>query len=420
MTVTGIVAEFNPFHRGHAHLIHEARRITGCDYVVVVMSGNFVQDGTPALTDKYVRTKMCLVEKDGADMVFEIPSAYATASAEGFAKAAITLLHNLGFVDYVCFGSESCHISLMNRLADLYLTQPETYRASLQSELKQGKSYPKARQAATVAYFNNRPVEENTSQKEIISLLEAPNALLGLEYCRAIRKLQSDMVPIAIPRHMTDHHDLMAKEQFASATTIRQGLLQIPSDNTVLDFCPPNAKIILQQGLQEYAPVSSECLVPHFQKSLLDISFQECPSDCTDLYRTIHKEALSCHEDCYEAFICHFKHKGITQTHVQRFFLHLLWKERWQKNTPPDYPVYYLRLLGFRKDQTEPLRKALRQARLPVITKVADYAQTLSALTQSQQFLATKQFQLDLYASQFYYLLQGSDRNEYTCGVVIV
>ena len=104
MKVTGIIAEYNPFHRGHAYHIEQAKKLTGADAVVVVMSGDFTQRGIPAIMDKYARARMALM--NGADVVIELPSCYACASAEYFADGAVSLLDSLGIVDTLCFGSE--------------------------------------------------------------------------------------------------------------------------------------------------------------------------------------------------------------------------------------------------------------------------------------------------------------------------
>ena len=115
MKITGIIAEYNPFHNGHLYQIRKARESTGADYIIVVMSGNHMQRGTPALIDKYSRAKMAL--SGGADMVIELPTCYATASAEYFAMGAISILNQLGCVDSVCFGSESGDITMLSKIA---------------------------------------------------------------------------------------------------------------------------------------------------------------------------------------------------------------------------------------------------------------------------------------------------------------
>src|SRR5690554_4813177 len=117
MKVLGIITEYNPFHKGHKYHIEEAKRITGADYVIAVMSGDFVQRGTPAITSKYDRSLMALY--NGVDMVFELPVCYATGSAQYFALGAVSLLNGLGIVDYLCFGSECGDIELLKEAAQL-------------------------------------------------------------------------------------------------------------------------------------------------------------------------------------------------------------------------------------------------------------------------------------------------------------
>ena len=104
MKVTGIIAEYNPFHNGHRYHIEQARKTTGADYIVVMMSGDFTQRGTPACFDKFTRAKMAL--QNGADLVLELPVCYATSSAETFAEGGVSLLNQTGIIDFLCFGAE--------------------------------------------------------------------------------------------------------------------------------------------------------------------------------------------------------------------------------------------------------------------------------------------------------------------------
>lgn len=143
MKVAGIIAEYNPFHKGHQYHIEETRKQTGADYVIAVMSGDYVQRGEPAIADKYMRTRMAL--SGGADLVIEMPVIYATASAEYFATAGIGILDRLGCVDYLSFGSEWADVEDYSSYATLFLEEPEEYRQILQEQLKRGKSFPEAR-----------------------------------------------------------------------------------------------------------------------------------------------------------------------------------------------------------------------------------------------------------------------------------
>ena len=143
MKTVGVIAEYNPFHNGHAWHMQEAKRISGADFCVVVMSGNFVQRGAPAILDKYARTQMALA--CGADLVLELPVSWALGSAEYFASGAVSLLNSLDSVDFLCFGSECGKLAPLHETAQILNSEPDEYRLFLKKNLKAGKSFPLAR-----------------------------------------------------------------------------------------------------------------------------------------------------------------------------------------------------------------------------------------------------------------------------------
>lgn len=136
MRVNGIIAEYNPFHNGHKYQMEESRRITGADYTIVVISGNFVQRGAPALLDKFSRAEMAL--RCGADLVMEIPSIYAASSAEYFATGGVSLLNQLNVVTHLCFGSESGDIGILRQIASILREEPEEFSRLMKANLRQG------------------------------------------------------------------------------------------------------------------------------------------------------------------------------------------------------------------------------------------------------------------------------------------
>ncbi len=186
MKVTGIIAEYNPFHQGHAYHLARARELTGADRLLVVMGGNFMQRGEPAIVDKYARAEMAL--KNGADLVLELPAAAATGSAEYFAEGAVELLDVSGVVDALCFGSELGKLAPLEKAAALLLEEPEEYRQLLREELKRGKNFPEARETALSAFFPER------------ELLSAPNNILAIEYLKALKRRKSSIEAVTIPR----------------------------------------------------------------------------------------------------------------------------------------------------------------------------------------------------------------------------
>ena len=146
MNTIGIIAEFNPFHNGHLHLIQKCKKLLNADRCIVVMSGDFTQRGAPSIVDKFTRTKMAL--SCGADVVLELPIYYALGSAEYFAKGAVSILNSLGCADYLCFGSECADVSHLTEIAKILNSEPDLYRTILEKEQKNGSSFAAARQKA--------------------------------------------------------------------------------------------------------------------------------------------------------------------------------------------------------------------------------------------------------------------------------
>lgn len=212
MKTAAIIAEYNPFHMGHCYHIKKTRELTGADYVIAIMSGDFVQRGEPACTDKYFRTKMALL--GGADLVIELPVSYAIASAESFAAGGIALLGELGCVDYLSFGSEWAALSDYEPYVRLFAHEGEAYKSLLKSYLKHGDSYPVAR---------NKAAADLLPDKDPDSFLKEPNHILGLEYLKALSRSGSDIKPLVVIREGAGYHDgRLQKGGFSSAAAIRK------------------------------------------------------------------------------------------------------------------------------------------------------------------------------------------------------
>ena len=173
MKVTGLITEYNPFHSGHQYHMDEARRLTGADAILVVMSGDFVQRGLPAITDKYSRTRMALTA--GADAVIELPLAAATGSAEYFASGAVQTLNACGCVTDLVYGCECDPPELLTQIARLLSEEPDSFRATLLENLRSGLSYPAARSLAIQKIL-----------PDFGRILDLPNNILGIEYQKAL------------------------------------------------------------------------------------------------------------------------------------------------------------------------------------------------------------------------------------------
>ena len=228
--VAAVIAEFNPFHNGHQYLLNKIKD-EGFEFVIAIMSGNFVQRGEPAIVNKFVRAKAAL--SAGFDMVLELPTVYSLASANIFACAAVYILNSTNIVDCVFFGSESGDLSYLEYLKNI--TETLDFKNKLNLELKKGISYPKAIEYAILSM----------AQIQNISLLDSPNDILALEYIRALSRLNSKIKPWAVKRIGMGHNALSFTSNIASGNFLRSQLKV--GINNIMPFIPQNVFEILKE-----------------------------------------------------------------------------------------------------------------------------------------------------------------------------
>ena len=362
MNVTAIISEYNPLHKGHLYHIETARKETGADFCIAIMSGNFVQRGTPAILDKYARAEAAL--KSGVDLVLELPAMYATASAEYFALGGVALANKLGCVTHLSFGSEYGQADKFMEAANLLINEPEEMKIPLKEALKEGLSYPAARAYAV-----------KVSHPELADILEMPNNILGVEYCKALLKLKSKIIPHTLKRQGQDYHSETADEGFASATGIRK---LIGNNN-------PEQETILKAQLP---PATYDCLSPYFGHRPLtedDLSMllrykliTENRSHLTE-YFGVNKELsnrIYKHLSDFETFSSFaelLKTKNITRTAINRALLHILLdiKAADVQEVTKRGCVDYIRVLGFRKEAAGLLKEFSDIPETPLITNLS-------------------------------------------------
>ena len=414
MNVVGIIAEYNPFHNGHLYQIQQAREETNADYVVVILSGNYVQRGTPAIADKYTRTKMAL--SCGADLVFELPTVYATASAECFAFGGVSLLHSLGFVTHLCFGCETPNPELFLLLANLYTTEPACYKEQLLSYIKNGLSFPKARYQATIDYFKE---QKNTSfsLKEIEHVLNQPNNILAIEYTKALQALGSSIKPVPIQRKQSGYHEKNLTNPISSATGIRTEYEQNQDFQTIEKHIPSTALSYLKQANKKTFPVVADDFSSLLYYKLLHTTKHEGYSEVSShLFQRIKKKLSM--DLSYTQFASELKSKDYVYTRICRGLLQILLE---LKHTDPKKRPPYLRLLGLNKAASHLISSKKDtdfHPLVPVITKVADAKSILSDVDYEI-------FQIDLTSSQIYYHIchqkfGSMPKSEYQQGPVIM
>lgn len=238
MRIVGIVAEYNPFHNGHAYHIEKTReRGGGCEatHVVAVMSGSFVQRGEPAALTKFDRARAALA--GGADLVLELPVPWCLSSAEGFANGAVAMLDALGCVDYISFGSEAGAIAPLERAVNAMET--ERFTTLLKYFMDTGISFPEAEQKALLEVGGN----------SCSSLLDTPNNTLAIEYIKALRRQHSPIKPFTVERYRVAHDSVVPLGNLASATYLR-GVMQNDRLVAAFPFMPAACASALSDAAQ--------------------------------------------------------------------------------------------------------------------------------------------------------------------------
>ncbi|MCD7826451.1 MAG: nucleotidyltransferase family protein [Clostridiaceae bacterium] len=377
MKTIGIIAEYNPFHNGHLYQIQEIKKQTGAQNIVVVMSGNFVQRGAPAWTDKYLRTRMALA--CGVDFVFELPVCFSTASASLFARAGVCLLTALGFVDGICFGSECGDLSALRKIAQFLNHPPASFDLLIKEQTAQGVSYPAARENALVRFFPAGSLTEATIKK----ILGTPNNILAIEYLKALQMLDSPLTPFTIRRNGNGYHCDALTNGYSSAAAIRQESLQADGFlHRISGSVPLPVRSLLQKHPKDY-PVTEDDFSQLLFYRLCHLTGQDAAiSDITpELLDRIAK--LLPNYQAFSDFVSALKTKQYTYCRISRVLLHILLGITDTMTKLPDscpdcfpYMTPYARLLGFQKEKSSLLRQVRH---IPVLTKPADGIRNIRA-----------------------------------------
>lgn len=391
MKTVGIIAEYNPFHNGHLYQLKKAKEITGADFAVVVMSGDFTQRGTPAVFDKYTRCRLSLLA--GADLCIELPVVYATASAELFAKGAVSLLSALG-VDALCFGSECGEIAPLREIASLLFAEPPTYKEALNKALKEGLSFPSARAVAVrkcahagslsgadAAAFNNLPSAGSLSGVDAAAsdVLASPNNILGIEYLKALLALEKNgqhaPVPYTIKREGDGYlSHTLSEESFCSAMALRKGIAEENPD--LLRYVPESIRQEFSDTCQTKSALCADDFSGMLFYKLLSEkdagynSYLDVSSDLSDKIRKNLGTFTTFSAFCENSL----KSKDITLTRVYRSLLHILLSIK-KEDLPAAAP--YARILGFREASFE-VFGCLSKENIPLLSRLKDASSLLS------------------------------------------
>lgn len=376
MKTAAVIAEYNPFHMGHFRQLHEIKKFA--DVCIVIMSGNYVQRGAPAIVDKFTRAKWALLH--GADLVFELPTVFATAGAEQFAFGACSLLDRLGFVDMLCFGSETCDITWLDKAAGILAAPPKSFHEHLQALLRQGMSYASAREEALYPLFTGKAAENSLCREAFHTLISAPNTILGVEYCKSLKLLNSPITPVPMPRKGSAYHDSFLPDstdrqtedtsenaaKSPSASAVRQHLFQHPAHPEQLAGFVPDDVLSDLTAL----PLMHE---DDFSSCLYYALLGKTPKELAQYYEVsddLAQRIVKCLPEFTDisSFVSVLKTKQLAHARIRRSLLHILLSI--EKEDIQQHNV--LRLLGLRKESSHLLRQIPEQTGPFLITKAAD------------------------------------------------
>lgn len=352
MKVAGIIAEYNPFHKGHALLIEKAR-LGGATHIVAVMSGNYVQRGEPAIFSHGVRTNAAL--ECGVDLVLQLPCIYAVSGAQSFAQAGVRILDALGCVDELVFGSECGDADKIVSAADA--VYGERIKSKLKSELEKGISFASARENAL------RSIDGDAAD-----IIKQPNNILGVEYAAALRKSDSRIIPATYAREGAAHDEEGGGHGISSASYIRR---LIKEGGVWKGYVPEAAEKIFADAVLNGEAMTDLSKLENAVLYKLRISSREELAGAPDVSEGIEnrifeaaREAVSLEELYLLAKTKRYSHARIRRI-VLNSFLGI---------TAADaaIPVPYIRVTGFNCRGAQLLREIKGKTKLPLITKAAD------------------------------------------------
>lgn len=370
MKVVGFITEYNPFNYGHKYHLEKSKEITKANYSIAVMSGSFVQRGEPSFIDKWTKAKMAI--DNGVDLVLELPIIFSTQSAERFAFGGVKLLDSLNIVDYITFGSEAGDIGPLKKIAKILVEEPRYYNNQLLNFLEKGNSYSVARTKALQNYFLK---EKPSYEIPIEDIIGTPNNILGIEYLKALYRLESSIEPLTIHRIGSNYNDKKLNNDKPSSTAIRDNILKNSIDY-IENKIPKKSYIYLEDYLNQY---NSFNILKNYSQILLYLLRTTTPktiSQIIDVEEGLENRIINYgfKFNTLEEIINSIVSKRHTKTRIQRILIHLLLgltKNDFFK-LKTKYPEYY-RVLGANKKGIFLLRKIKEKSKVPIINKFSDF-----------------------------------------------
>ncbi len=393
MTVAAVICEYNPFHNGHKYQLDTIRKKLHADYIICLMSGDFVERGEPAIYSKEIRARIAL--ENGADLCLLLPIPYATGSADLFAHGAVTLLNKLNIVDYLCFGSECGDIDALCLCADKLLDEGQVTTGGIKALMKEGNTFAKSRLILFPEYD---------------ALLSHSNNVLALEYIMALKRTGSSVKPYTIKREGEDYDDDSFTEdsKFLSATAIRNAILSNEQE-MVSSYVPYDLKLLNQDpvSMNRFSGELFYSLL--LNKENLD-AFLESSEDLAN--RIVN--SLSEFKNA-TSFIELLKTKNLTYSRVSRALLHILLNIQGSNTRFKESANYisHLKVLGFREESSILFSQISERSDISLLTRIPPAYETLNSITK-------KIFDSELFASTLYNQKAKIRIHEYQKQIIVI
>ncbi len=350
MKIAAIIGEFNPFHNGHKLIAKKAREF-GADRVIALMSGDYVQRGVPAITDRHVRAHMALA--GGFDAVLSYPTRYASSSAESFGSHAIKMLNRLNCVDYLVFGSECGDIEKLSKCADALVNETPEFQERLKEGLRNGLSFPKARAEALPEYTE---------------LLSQPNNILAVEYLKALKKTNSKIIPYTWKREGQSYLDDSKLTELSSAAAVRRVLstgnnlpgLKVAIPSECIDILKADIGTYGVTTENDYSLLLIDRLWKVGEPFLLNY-YLEMTDDLAHIIARKRNLFTS-----FDEFAERCKTKNLTMTHIYRAFLHIILDMKKDERLDGEN-AFYTQMIGFREKSSDVVSEIQKKTSMPVI-----------------------------------------------------
>ena len=322
MKICAIICEYNPFHFGHWLHIQKAKELSCCDAVLCIMSGNFTQRAEPTIADKYVRASMAL--NGGADIVVQMPTAYACSSAEIYALAGVKIANSFKNVTHLAFGCESDNFELLKELANYLADEPQEFKDALKTYLDEGNSMVNSRQLAIEQLVKEGKVSFSNIT-ETIDALHKPNNILALEYLKALKKTNSSIEPVFIERGCSDYHSEDINGKDTSATAIRSKLLKSEKVSKIKRLVPKFSYNLLKAHLKDFGLPSSDLFNDICMFSLKTANKDKI-KNIYDVSEGLENRFIECCKDkkVLNEVLLDVKSKRYTYTRLKRIVLRLV------------------------------------------------------------------------------------------------